>query len=235
MLSLCLTNTQTLLFQVVSPVAGTAVSTGSGQVTVTAGRGPFDGKLIILNDILANASLSTAQEVFSGQMIGTVATSACQPNSIHVTVKEKSSSGDFLPIDPTPYLDRIGLPDLKWNQVCDEYKLVFLGLTLVSGRLSEAAKEAVSDIRRGKNPFRGLGGKVKEAVNNAKSKVNEAVDEAKEGLKKVKQEVGRAAGDIKDAFTSDGVENAFKEVFPSPGLDQFEYKGPEFGASASNG
>ena len=211
------------------------MSTGIREVTVTAGKGPFYGKLIVVNDIVANSSLSKSHEVFSGQTIGRAAASGCQPNSVHVTVKEKSSSGEYLPVDPTPYLDRIELPELKWNQVCDEYKLVLLGLTLSSGRLSEAAKQAVSDISRGKNPFQGVGDKVKDAVAKTKKKVTEAVDKTKKDLNEVKEEVQRAVGDIKDAFSSDGVKDAFKEVFPSPGLDIPEYEGPEFGASASNG
>lgn len=218
-----------------APVAGKAKSTGSGQVTITAGKGPFSKKLIIIDDIVANASLSASQEIYEGQVIGTAARSSCQPNSVHVVVKVPSSSGKLAPVDPTPYLDRIELPDLSWHQECDEYKLVLLGFTLASGKLSKGVKQAVSDIRRGKNPFRGLGAKVTDAVNNAKTAVNDVVDQAKHGLKELEKQVQRAAGDLADAYSSSDVQTAFTTVFPSPTLDIPDYTGPEFGASSSSG
>lgn len=218
-----------------APVAGRAKSSGSGQVTITASAGSFSRKLIIMDDVVANASLSTSQEVYAGQMIGRAARSSCQPNSVHVTVKEPSSSDTLAPVDPTPYVDRIELPDLKWHQECDEYKLVLLGFTLASGKLSDAAKQTVSDIRRGRNPFKGVGDKVKDAVKSAKKSVDDAADQAKAGLKNLEKQVGRAVDDVSDAFTSSGVRDAFKNAFPAPKLDIPDYTGPEFGGQTGVG
>ena len=204
-------------------------------MTITPGEGSFSGKRIIIYDMTANSSLSNSQEVFAGQVIGTAARSSCQPNAIHVTVKEPSSSGDLAPVDPTPFIDRIELPDLTWHQVCDEYKLVLLGFTLSSGKLSEAVKQAVSDIKRGQNPFEGVGDKVKDVVNKANDAVANTVDKAKEDLKELKKQVDTAVDDVTDAFTSSGVQKAFKEVFPKPGLDIPEYTGPDFGPHSGKG
>ena len=149
-------------------------------------------------------------------------------NAIHITVKE---TGDGSVIDPSPFLNSLTVPQLKWIQECDEYSLVVVGVTISSGRLSDAVKRFVNDIRRGKNPFDGLGEKLRDAVKTVGSKI-------KNGYKELKKAAGDAINKIKDSFGGDKLQKALESGFsfddidlPSLDLGSFEL---DFGTALSD-
>lgn len=60
-------------------------------------------------------------KVAPGQPIGTVTGSECD-NHIHLAMLKEG--GNY--IDPTKYIESIIPTVPKWNQICDDYKLVLM-------------------------------------------------------------------------------------------------------------
>eukprot|EP00118_Oscarella_pearsei_P018126 m.184105 g.184105 ORF g.184105 m.184105 type:complete len:5153 (+) comp39317_c0_seq2:47-15505(+) len=195
--------------EIVSPISGTAF-VSNHQITIRGNQGSFSDKTVIIDNIDGDPAFAKRRSVFAGDLIGTAGTASyCSLNSIHVTVKE---TGDGSIVDPSSYLYSLTVPRLKWIQECDEYSLVVAGVTISSGRLSDAARRFVEDIKRGKNPFEGVGDKLREAVKTAGSKIKNAYNETKKAI-------SDAFNDVKDFFNGDSIEKALEAKFSFDGVD----------------
>lgn len=68
-------------------------------------------------------------------------------NALHDITAGIFKKGDGI-MDPTQFTKKKGFPFPKWEQVCDDYKLVFLDVTIAAGSISEAAKKAATAVAR---------------------------------------------------------------------------------------
>ncbi|XP_022103294.1 uncharacterized protein LOC110986022 [Acanthaster planci] len=131
----------------------------SNQVTLLAGGGAFRNIKIFIDNVEPNRTVSEHEgvNVIAGTVIGTVGRSpTCRPsNYIHMSMKKSKpnrlasildgaldddpSAADLAAkdgyVDPSSYLAKRPLTLPKWTQVCDDYKLVWLGKTVKEGSL----------------------------------------------------------------------------------------------------
>lgn len=221
--------------------------TGSKQVTIAAEFGPFAGRMIVIDDILPEASLESNKRVFAGQLIGLAGKSSCQPNSIHVAVLAKSEvCPDSEILDPSAFLGRLEFPHLTWVQECDEYRFIVMDYTVASGKLSDAVKRISRSVKRlSGNVFRKLGDKIKQKLSKDKSTNNVMPDnmedetgsllnaasrtraEVKEILKSINKFLTnfRSKSTLKDTFGNEEVNAAFEKIFPAPAIEFPLYEG----------
>ena len=134
----------------VAPIDGVIKKSRSGQLTITTGFGPFSGKTVVIDNIRPKSKMRSNTRVYAGQRIGQATRSFCQPNSIHVTVLENDSehpNATSKPVDPSTFVNRLKFPFLKSVQGCDDYRLVVMGYTVSSGKLSTAIRRAIRKLK----------------------------------------------------------------------------------------
>ncbi|XP_062593831.1 uncharacterized protein LOC134255325, partial [Saccostrea cucullata] len=118
---------------IVAPFSGfiTVDAEATDTVVIKPEGGSLQGITIFITNIKPESTIETEEGRWfaAGQTIGIATGSNCA-NHIHLAFQK---DGDY--IDPTKYLDSI-IPEVpQWKQICDDYKLVFMDVTLKAGSL----------------------------------------------------------------------------------------------------
>ncbi|XP_038062441.1 uncharacterized protein LOC119732930 [Patiria miniata] len=147
--------------KLVAPFSGVLFKSAGkpNQVTLEAGGGAFRNIKIFIDNIEPNRTISETEgvNVIAGTVMGTVgrSTTCTPPNYIHVSMKNSKPNrlvtilDDILDddpltsdiaakegfVDPSNYLAKRPLVLPKWTQVCDDYKVVWMGKTVKAGTL----------------------------------------------------------------------------------------------------
>ncbi|XP_053390116.1 uncharacterized protein LOC128553035, partial [Mercenaria mercenaria] len=123
--------------QLVAPFSGTVIRSENENeiILLESGELPPGSELIIRNiepeeDIMHPHDPSyDEKKVSAGVVIGTVTKSPCGDyNHIHLSIRRE---GGF--VDPSNYVSQRPVELPKWTQLCDDYKVVYKGETIVSG------------------------------------------------------------------------------------------------------
>ncbi|XP_066298079.1 uncharacterized protein [Branchiostoma lanceolatum] len=105
--------------QIGAPFSGIIRRSGINQVTIKT------DSMEKLEVIIDNVNLLTEKEmkrVFKGTLIGTVSSSSCQPNHIHLAIRNTESGGL---VDPTRFMEKRDMIVPSWEQECADYNLYF--------------------------------------------------------------------------------------------------------------
>ena len=116
----------------VAPTGGFYLRVPNNQVLIYP-TGSFSKYVIVIHHVKLIKSITySGINVQSGDVIGTVSQSPCEPNFVHLTVLTKSGKSTK---DPSPFLQPRLLEVPKWIQDCNEYKLVVLGQVIRQGEI----------------------------------------------------------------------------------------------------
>ena len=116
----------------VAPTGGMYLRLPNNQVLIYP-TGSFRKYVIMIYNVKLIKSITySGINVQSGDVIGTVSRSTCDPNFVHLTVLTKSGKSTK---DPSPFLQPRLLEVPKWIQDCNEYKLVVLGQVIRQGEI----------------------------------------------------------------------------------------------------
>ena len=118
--------------KLVAPTGGMYLRLPNNQVIIYP-TGSLRKYVIVIHHVqlLKNITYSGIN-VQSGEVIGTISRSPCEPNFVHLTVLTKSGKSTK---DPSPFLQPRLLEVPKWIQECNEYKLVVLGQVIRQGEI----------------------------------------------------------------------------------------------------
>ncbi|XP_078585865.1 uncharacterized protein LOC144867676 [Branchiostoma floridae x Branchiostoma japonicum] len=106
--------------QIGAPFSGIVRRSGSHQVTITTDA------MEKLDVIIGNVDMVPGKEgkrVFKGTLIGTVSSSDCQPNHIHLAIRNTKTGGL---VDPTRFMEKRGLVLPSLEVECADYSLIFV-------------------------------------------------------------------------------------------------------------
>ncbi|XP_033637723.1 uncharacterized protein LOC117298529 [Asterias rubens] len=166
--------------KLVAPFSGEIYRTlgKPNQVTLEAKGGSFRDIKIFIDNIIPNDTLSEtlSTSVIAGTEIGRVesATACAPPNYIHLSMKktkpnrlasildsaldDNQTAADLAAkegyVDPSNYLAKRPLEIPKWIQVCNDYKVVWKGKTVLEGTLPKDKAGKMNDTtpKRGESP-----------------------------------------------------------------------------------
>ncbi|XP_078575734.1 uncharacterized protein LOC144861638 [Branchiostoma floridae x Branchiostoma japonicum] len=127
--------------QIGAPFSGTIRGSGNNQVTITTDSME---KLEIIIDNVNFLTAKEAKQVYKGTLIGTVTSSACQPNHIHLAIRQTESGGL---VDPTPFMEKRDMVAPKWKQECGDWNLVFKNEVVSRGNFLGPKEEDTSPAR----------------------------------------------------------------------------------------
>ncbi|XP_035698712.1 uncharacterized protein LOC118431577 [Branchiostoma floridae] len=127
--------------QIGAPFSGIIRRSGSNQVTITT------DSMEKLEVIITNVDFLTEKEmkrVFKGSLIGTVSSSACQPNHIHMAIRNIESGGL---VDPTRFTEKRDMVVPGWEQECGDWNLEFKNRVISRGNFGGSREEDTSPAR----------------------------------------------------------------------------------------
>ncbi|XP_078658229.1 uncharacterized protein LOC144903712 [Branchiostoma floridae x Branchiostoma belcheri] len=124
-----------------APFSGVIKRSGDNQVTITTDS--MEKLEVIINnvDLIPEKEL---KRVFKGTLIGTVSYSACQPNHIHLAIKNTESGGL---VDPTRFMEKRDMVVPSWEQECGDWNLVFKNEVVSRGKFGKSKEEDKSPGR----------------------------------------------------------------------------------------
>ncbi|XP_019624877.1 PREDICTED: uncharacterized protein LOC109470382 isoform X2 [Branchiostoma belcheri] len=105
--------------QIGAPFSGIIRRSGSNQVTITTDSME---KLEVIIDNINFLPEKEMKRVFKGTLIGTVSSSSCQPNHIHLAIRNTQSGGL---VDPTRFTEKRDMVVPGWRQECGDWNLEF--------------------------------------------------------------------------------------------------------------
>ncbi|XP_070573548.1 uncharacterized protein [Ptychodera flava] len=106
----------------VSPFTGNVTRSGPTQITIDV-EDELKNTQVIIDHVNLDAE-NDDRMVFKGMRLGTVTSSGCRPNTIHLAMRQV---GTRLSVDPTRYIEPRKMLSPPWIQHCDEYVLIFKG------------------------------------------------------------------------------------------------------------
>ncbi|KAI8519524.1 hypothetical protein Bbelb_027810, partial [Branchiostoma belcheri] len=106
-------------WQIGAPFSGIIRRSGSNQVTITTDSME---KLQVIIDNINFLPEKEMKRVFKGTLIGTVSSSSCQPNHIHLAIRNTQSGGL---VDPTRFMEKRDMVVPGWRQECGDWNLEF--------------------------------------------------------------------------------------------------------------
>ncbi|XP_070574642.1 uncharacterized protein [Ptychodera flava] len=133
----------------VSPFTGEVSRSGENQVTIKISDEIKDTEVIIDNIDLDDDK--DDRLIFKNMKLGTVVSSGCSPNSIHLSMR-KIDTEDY--IDPTRYIEKRKILEPGWTQHCDEYYIDILTDATISGpgRISKGPQDTDESPQRTSEP-----------------------------------------------------------------------------------
>ncbi|XP_045156811.2 uncharacterized protein LOC123523186 [Mercenaria mercenaria] len=116
--------------EVVAPVGGTIIlSDNNNEIIIADSDDLPQGSELVLTNVEITDPVGHLTQVTGGEVIGIVTKSPCGNNNhIHVSVRRGSGV-----VDPSNYLEDRKMNAPKWEQICDDYKVVFKFDTVASG------------------------------------------------------------------------------------------------------
>nr|XP_006817933.1 PREDICTED: uncharacterized protein LOC100377080 [Saccoglossus kowalevskii] len=133
--------------ELTAPFDGTVSVTGNNQITLVITRELKDNEIILYNVIL-DPGLEN-QHVSKDHRIGTVASSDCSPNIIHLSLRTQEVH-EY--IDPTSYLMKREMPPPGWHIECDDYVLIYKMKVEMSGSITGGAVKSDTSPDRTSEP-----------------------------------------------------------------------------------
>ncbi|XP_078573994.1 uncharacterized protein LOC144860567 isoform X3 [Branchiostoma floridae x Branchiostoma japonicum] len=127
--------------QIGAPFSGIIRRSGSNQVTITTDSMEKLEVIITNVDFLAEKEM---KRVFKGTLIGTVSSSACQPNHIHMAIRNIESGGL---VDPTRFTEKRDMVVPGWEQECGDWNLEFKNRVISRGNFGGSREEDTSPAR----------------------------------------------------------------------------------------
>ncbi|XP_060567959.1 uncharacterized protein LOC132726631 [Ruditapes philippinarum] len=116
--------------ELVSPVAGTVKISGrSNEITIIDSDDLPEGSELTITNLRLSDHVQDMTQVAAGEVIGHVTQSPCTgANHIHVSLKRNGGI-----VDPSSYLKDRQFDSPGWNQICDDYKVVYKFQTVAVG------------------------------------------------------------------------------------------------------
>ncbi|XP_019642103.1 PREDICTED: uncharacterized protein LOC109483513 [Branchiostoma belcheri] len=127
--------------EISAPFSGIIKRSGDNQVTITTDS--MEKLEVIINNVELNPE-KELKRVFKGTLIGTVSSSACQPNHIHLAIRNTESGGL---VDPTRFMEKRDMVVPSWDQECGDWNLVFKNEVVSRGKFGKAKEEDKSPAR----------------------------------------------------------------------------------------
>ncbi|XP_078658231.1 uncharacterized protein LOC144903714 [Branchiostoma floridae x Branchiostoma belcheri] len=127
--------------EIAAPFSGIIKRSGDNQVTITTDS--MEKLEVIINNVELNPE-KELKRVFKGTLIGTVSSSACQPNHIHLAIRNTESGGL---VDPTRFMEKRDMVVPSWEQECGDWNLVFKNEVVSRGKFGKAKEEDKSPAR----------------------------------------------------------------------------------------